>query len=130
MPPPLNPVILPRNLTSVLLSWAAPIDVFKCIDRYFITLYNLMDGRGYTFVTDNSTTSQIVSDLTQGLEYAFVVTGVCRDLVGLTSLPSNNLTLDGKGQVANCSPVYRQCIMYNRSKHLKHKSSDVCYNVC
>ena len=99
-----------------MLSWAAPVDNPQCIGRYFITLYNLTEGRGYTFVTANSTTSQIVSDLSQGVEYAFVVTGLCKDLVGLTSLPSNNLTLDGTGKVANCSSS-RQCIMRNTYKH-------------
>ena len=99
MPAPLNPTILPHTLTSLLLSWAAPSDSSECIDRYFITLSNVTEGRGYIYVTANSTTSKIVPDLVPGLEYSFVVTGLCKDLVSRTSSPSNRFTLDGKNQV-------------------------------
>ena len=114
MSAPLKPLILPRNLDSVMLSWTAPIDVFECIDRYIINLANITEERIYTLVTDNSATSKIVEHLAQGVEYAFVVTGFCEGSVSQTSLPSNRFTLDGKRTVSDVC-VHTICDNHTRT---------------
>ena len=94
---PPSPEFLPESFTSVVLAWSSPTD-YVCIISYTIALTNITKGNTlYTYNTTTNTTSLTLSNLIQGTEYSFTVAGVdTGGRVGEKSVPSEELTLDGK----------------------------------
>ena len=89
--------LIPLSLTSAVLFWLPPSDS-ACITSYTITLTNITEGNiSYTYNTTTNATNMTVTDLTQGVEYSFIVAGVdVEGRVGEESVPSKAITLDSE----------------------------------
>ena len=103
--------LFPLSLTSAVLFWLPPSDS-SCITSYTITLTNITKGNVSYNPTTNAT-NITVTDLTQGAEYYFSVSGVdAEGRVGEESVPSKAITLDSE-----CIWI----IKADQTLHSKHK---------
>ena len=95
--PPSQPKFTPKSLTSAILSWIPPTDSL-CVTIYTLNLTNVTEeDASYTYNTTTNTTSMTLSDLTQGAEYSFTVTGVdAEGRVGENSDSSTIVKLDSE----------------------------------
>ena len=60
----------------MVLSWSPPLNSSQCIDHYVVSIVN-----GNTISnknTSNSSTTLVINQLIQGMNYSFSVTGVDR----------------------------------------------------
>ena len=78
----------------MVLSWSPPLHSSQCIDHYVVSIVN-----GNTISnknTSNSSTTLVINQLIQGMNYSFSITGV--DKAGRTGEESetSRITLDGK----------------------------------
>ena len=61
---------------TVVVSWSPPLNSSQCIDHYVVSIVN-----GNTISnknTSNSSTTLVINQLIQGMNYSFSVTGVDR----------------------------------------------------
>ena len=79
---------------TVVLSWSPPLNSSQCIDHYVVSIVNgnIISNMN----TSNSSTTLVINQLIQGMNYSFSVTGV--DKAGRTGGESeiSSTTLDGK----------------------------------
>ena len=96
---PLSPELelIPLSPTSAVLFWLPPNDS-ACVTSYTITLTNVTEGSvSYTYNTTTNATNMTVTDLTQAVEYIFIVAGVdTGGRAGEESVPSKAITLDSE----------------------------------
>ena len=79
---------------TVVVSWSPPLNSSQCIDHYVVSIVN-----GNTISnknTSNSSTTLVINQLIQGMDYSFNVTGI--DNAGRTGGGSEiaRINLDGK----------------------------------
>ena len=91
---PMNTSVTAIGPNTVVLSWSPPLNSSQCIDHYVVSIVN-----GNTISnknTSNSSTTLVINQLIQGMNYSFSVTGVDRaERTGEESETARN-TLDGK----------------------------------
>ena len=71
---PLNISVSASGPNTVVVSWSPPLNSSQCIDHYVVSIVN-----GNTISnknTSNSTTTLVINQLIQGMNYSFSVTGV------------------------------------------------------
>ena len=87
----MNISIIAIGPNTVVVSWSPPLHSSQCIDHYVVSIVN-----GNEKNTSNSTTTLVINQLIQGMDYSFSVTGV--DNVGRTGGESETtrITFDGK----------------------------------
>ena len=95
--PPLSPKLFPQSLTSAVLSWTSPNDSV-CVISYIVSLINATEGNVLqVYNTTTHTNSKTVSNLTQGVEYSFIVAGIDRGgRVGEKSMSAEMITLESE----------------------------------
>ena len=93
---PISPKIIPRSPVLVDLSWIATSGSL-CVSYYVINLTNITEGTvSYTYKTTSNSTTLQVTNLIQGADYSFTVSGVDNiNRTGEESVPSELLTFDG-----------------------------------
>ena len=79
---PLNTSVFANGPNTVIVSWSPPLHSSQCIDHYVVSIVN-----GNEKNTSNSTTTLVINQLVQGMNYSFSVTGV--DRAGRTGEESN-----------------------------------------
>ena len=79
---------------TVVLSWSPSLNSSQCIDHYVVSIAN-----GNTISnknTSNSSTTLVINQLIQGMNYSFTVTGVDRAERTGEESETARITLDGK----------------------------------
>ena len=79
---------------TVVLSWSPPLNSSQCIDHYVVSIVNgnIISNKN----TSNSSTTIVISQLIQGMNYLFSVTGVDRAERTGEESETARITLDGK----------------------------------
>ena len=90
----MNTGVTASGPNTVIVSWSPPLISSQCIDHYVVSIVN-----GNTISnknTSNSSTTLVINQLIQGMNYSFSVTGV--DNANRTGGESeiSSTTLDGK----------------------------------
>ena len=87
----MNFSVTANDPNTVVVSWSPPLNSSQCIHHYVVSIDN-----GNNKNTSNSTTTLVINQLVQGMNYSFSVTGV--DNAGRTGEESETarITLDGK----------------------------------
>ena len=89
----LNTSVTAIGPNTVIVSWSPPLNSSQCIDHYVVSIVN-----GNTISnknTSNSSTTLVINQLIQGMNYSFSVTGVDRaERMGEES-ETARITLDG-----------------------------------
>ena len=87
----MNISVTANNPNTVVVSWSPPLDSSQCIHHYIVSIDN-----GNNRNTSNSTTTLVINQLVQGMDYTFSVAGV--DKANRTGEESETarITLDGK----------------------------------
>ena len=70
----MNTIVTASGPNTVVLSWSPPLHSSQCIDHYVVSIVN-----GNTISnknTSNSSTTLVINQLIQGMNYSFSVTGV------------------------------------------------------
>ena len=75
----------------MVVSWSPPLNSSQCIDHYVVSIVN-----GNTMSTSNSSTTLVIKQLIQGMNYSFSVTGVDRAERPGEESETARITLDGK----------------------------------
>ena len=78
----------------MVISWYPPLNSSQCIDHYVVSIVN-----GNTISnknTSNSSTTLVINQLIQGMNYSFSVTGVDRAERTGEESETARITLDGK----------------------------------
>ena len=91
--PPLNLTVTSSTLSSVTISWVAPLDTPLCVHSYTVTVWNSSQVMVYN-TTDNRS-SLSITDLTSDGEYSVTVAG--RDGAGRLGQESEELNITLKG---------------------------------
>ena len=86
----MNFSVTANDPNTVVVSWS-PLNSSQCIHHYVVSIDN-----GNNKNTSNSTTTLVINQLVQGMNYSFSVTGV--DNAGRTGEESETarITLDGE----------------------------------
>ena len=72
----MNTSVTAIDPNTVIVSWSPPLNSSQCIDHYVVSIVN-----GNTISnknTSNSSTTLVITQLIQGMNYSFSVTGVDR----------------------------------------------------
>ena len=77
---PLNASVKAIDPNTVVVSWSPPLNSSQCIDHYVVSIDNGITT--FNKNTSNSSTTLVINQLIQGMNYSFSVTGV--DNVGRT----------------------------------------------
>ena len=87
----MNTSVTAIDPNTVIVSWSPPLNSSQCIDHYVVSIVN-----GNEKNTSNSTTTLVINQLVQGMNYSFSVIGV--DTAERTEEESETarITLDGK----------------------------------
>ena len=87
----MNFSVTANDPNTVVVSWSPPLNSSQCIHHYVVSIDN-----GNNKNTSNSTTTLVINQLVQGMNYSFSVTGV--DNAGRTGEESETarITLDCK----------------------------------
>ena len=87
----MNFSVTANDPNTVVVSWSPPLDSSQCIHHYIVSIDN-----GNNRNTSNSTTTLVINQLVQGMDYTFSVAGV--DKANRTGEESETarITLDGK----------------------------------
>ena len=87
----MNISVIAIGPNTVVVSWSPPFNSSQCIDHYVVSIVN-----GTTISNSNSSTTLVINQLIQGMNYSFSVTGV--DKAGRTGGESETarITLDGR----------------------------------
>ena len=91
---PLNTSVSPIGPNTVVVSWSPPLNSSQCIDHYVVRIVN-----GNTISnknTSNSSTTLVINQLIQGMNYSFSVTGVDKAKRTGGKSETSRITLDGK----------------------------------
>ena len=91
---PLNASVTAIGPNTVVLSWSPPLNSSQCIDHYVVSIVN-----GNTISnknTSNSSTTLVINQLIQGMNYSFSVTGVDKAKRTGKESETARITLDGK----------------------------------
>ena len=78
----------------MVVSWSPPFNSSQCIDHYVVSIVN-----GNTISnknTSNSSTTLVINQLIQGMNYSFSVTGVDRAERTGEESETARITLDGR----------------------------------
>ena len=70
----MNTSVVAIGPNTVIVSWSPPLNSSQCIDHYVVSIVN-----GNTISnknTSNSSTTLVINQLIQGMNYSFSVTGV------------------------------------------------------
>ena len=76
---------------TVVVSWSPPLNSSQCIDHYVVNIINKNSQN-----TTNSSTTLVIKQLIQGMNYSFSVTGVDRAERTGEESETARITLDGK----------------------------------
>ena len=76
---------------TVVISWSPPLHSSECINHYVVNVIN-----GISRNTSNSSTTLVINQLIQGMNYSFSVTGVDRAERTGGESETARITLDGK----------------------------------
>ena len=90
---PLNTSVIASGPNTVVVSWSPPLNSSQCIDHYVVSIVN-----GNTISnknTSNSSTTLVINQLIQGMNYSFSVTGVDRAERTGGESETARITLDG-----------------------------------
>ena len=91
---PLNASVTAIGPNTVVVSWSPPLNSSQCIDHYVVSIVN-----GNTISdknTNNSSTTLVINQLIQKMNYSFSVTGVDRAERTGEESETARITLDGK----------------------------------
>ena len=79
---------------TVVVSWSPPLHSSQCIDHYVVSIVNgnIISNKN----TSNSTTTLVINQLIQGMNYSFSVTGVDRTERTGEESETARINLDGK----------------------------------
>ena len=91
---PLNTSVTAIDPNTVVVSWSPPLHSSQCIDHYVVSIVN-----GNTISnknTSNSSTTLVINQLIQEMNYSFIVTGVDRAERTGGEGETARITLDGK----------------------------------
>ena len=75
----------------MVVSWSPPLNSSQCIDHYVVNIINENSQN-----TTNSSTTLVINQLIQGMNYSFSVTGVDRAERTGEESETARITLDGK----------------------------------
>ena len=91
----MNTSVTAISPNTVVLSWYPPLNSSQCIDHYVVSIVN--ENTISNKNTSNSSTTLVINQLIQGMNYSFSVTGV--DMAERTGGESETarINLDGKG---------------------------------
>ena len=78
----------------MIVSWLPPLNSSQCIDHYVVSIVNgnIISNKN----TSNSSTTLVINQLIQGMNYSFSVTGVDRAERTGEESETARITLDGK----------------------------------
>ena len=77
----------------MVISWSPPLNSSQCIDHYVVSISN---GNTISYKnTSNSSTTLVINQLIQGMNYSFSVTGVDRAERTGEESQTSRVTLDG-----------------------------------
>ena len=78
----------------MVVSWSPPLNSSQCIDHYVVSIVNenTMSNKN----TSNSSTTLVINQLIQGMNYSFSVTGVDRAERTGEESETTRITLDGE----------------------------------
>ena len=78
----------------MVVSWSPPLNSSQCIDHYVVSIVNgnIISNKN----TSNSSTTLVINQLIQGMNYSFSVTGVDRAERTGEESETARITLDGK----------------------------------
>ena len=91
---PMNTSVTAIGPNTVIVSWSPPLNSSQCIDHYVVSIVNgnTISSRN----TSNSSTTLVINQLIQGMNYSFSITGVDRaERTGKES-ETARINLDGK----------------------------------
>ena len=91
---PLNTSVTAIGPNTVIVSWLPPLNSSQCIDHYVVSIVN-----GNTISnknTSNSSTTLVINQLIQGMNYSFSATGVDRAERTGEESEIARINLDGK----------------------------------
>ena len=91
---PLNTIVTAIGPNIVRVSWSPPLNSSQCIDHYVVSIVN-----GNTISnknTSNSSTTLVINQLIQGMNYSFGVKGVDRAERTGEESETARINLDGK----------------------------------
>ena len=91
---PMNTSVTAISPNTVIVSWSPPLNSSQCIDHYVVSIVN-----GNTISnknTSNSSTTLVINQLIQGMNYSFSVTGVDRAERTGEESETARINLDGK----------------------------------
>ena len=99
--PPLNPIFTSSSstLSSVIISWVAPLDTPLCVHSYTVTVRNSCNSsQVMVYNTTDNRSSLSITDLTSDGEYSVTVAG--RDGAGRLGQESEELNINLKGEIS------------------------------
>ena len=70
----MNTSVVAIGPNTVIVSWSPPLNSSQCIDHYVVSIDNgnIISNKN----TSNSSTTLVINQLIQGMNYSFSVTGV------------------------------------------------------
>ena len=89
----MNTSVTAISPNTVIILWSPPLNSSQCIDHYVVSIVN-----GNTISnknTSNSSTTLVINQLIQGMNYSFSVTGVDRAERTGGESETARITLDG-----------------------------------
>ena len=90
----MNTSVIAIGPNTAIVSWSPPFNSSQCIDHYVVSIVN-----GNTISnknTSNSSTTLVINQLIQGMNYSFSVTGVDRTERTGEESETATITLDGR----------------------------------
>ena len=91
---PLNTSVTAIGPNTVVVSWSPPLNSSQCIDHYVVSIVNgnIISNKN----TSNSSTTLVINQLIQEMNYSFSVTGVDRAEKTGGESETARINLDGK----------------------------------
>ena len=88
---PLDTSVTAIGSNTVVISWSPPLHSSECINHYVVNVIN-----GISKNTSNNSTTLVINELIQGINYSFSVTGIDRAERTGEESETARITLDGK----------------------------------
>ena len=90
---PLNTSVTASGPNTVVVSWSPPLNSSQCIDHYVVSIVNgnIISNKN----TSNSSTTLVINQLIQGMNYSFSVTGVDKAERTGEESETARITIDG-----------------------------------
>ena len=86
--------VFASSSNTVVVSWSPPLSSSQCIDYYVVSIVNGTTISNKT--TSNSSTTLVINQLIQGMNYSFSVIGVDKAERTGGESETARITLDGK----------------------------------